>query len=277
MKQFVWLNNKIVLDNHTINQFCDEGFLYAEGLFETMRTYDGEVFLLDRHIARLINSCKIMDIARPKKELLKKAVLETLKANKFDSGYVRLSVWKKSKGTGIFVFTKVVPFYLAKDYQNGFSAVILRDIRQNESSPLVKVKSLNHYFYILLGKRAKRLGSDEAIILNSKGNVCEGTRSNIFIVNQDNIFTPLVDSGCLPGITRQVVMEIAKQLGMNLKETELKQRDLLKSQEAFLTNSLIEIMPLTKIDNKLIGGGESGKKTKLILDKYRRLIKDGYE
>lgn len=277
MKRYAWLGNKIGLFKEAEVPFCDEGFLYGEGLFETMRAYNAEVFLLDRHIRRLINSCRIMNIARPDKELLKRAVLETVKANRLDSGYLRLNVWKKEKGAGVFVFTRNAPFSSDKDYEKGFSAVIFRDIKQNESSPLVKVKSLNHYFYILLGKRAKELGADEAIILNSRGDICEGTRSNIFIIKDDKILTPSIDSGCLPGITREITIEITGQLGMALKETEVKPGDLLKAKELFLTNSLIEIMPLTKIDNRFVADGKPGKITRLVLDKYRGLIRTGYK
>ncbi|MDD5005001.1 MAG: aminotransferase class IV [Candidatus Omnitrophica bacterium] len=277
MKPYVWLDNKIISFKDIDIPFCDEGFLYGQGLFETMRSYDGQVFLLDRHIRRLINSCKIMDIAAPDKNLLKKAVLNTAKKNKLDCAYIRLNVWKKNKKTGIFVFTKDMDFYSRKDYAHGFSAVIFKDIRQNEYSPLVKVKSLNHYFYILLTKMAKAKNADEAIILNDKGGVCEGSRSNIFIIKKGIISTPAINSGCLPGITREIIMEIAKQLSWDLRETEIKPEDLFASDEAFLTNSLIEVMPLTKINAKIIGDGTIGRKTQLILDCYRKLIRECYK
>ena len=150
MKPYVWLDDKIVSYKDIKLPFCDEGFLYGQGLFETMRTYESKVFLLDRHIRRLVDSCRIMDINPPDKRLLNTAIIETVKSNQLNSGYIRLNVWKKDNAVGIFVFTKDNPFYSDKYYQNGFSAVIFSDIRQNENSPLVKVKSLNHYFYILL-------------------------------------------------------------------------------------------------------------------------------
>lgn len=277
MSQYVWLNNKVINIKNTDLPFFDEGFLYGQGLFETMRSYDGEVFLLDRHIKRLVKSCPIMNIACKDRNLLKRAVQKIIKKNKLNSGYIRLNVYKKKNSFGIFVFTKRKHFYSQKDYQNGFSAIISKRIRQNETSPLVKIKSLNHYFYILLSKEAKNHGVDEVIILNNKGNICEGSRSNIFVVKNNIILTPSLNCGCLPGITRQVVLEIIKKLGINFKETEIKPKDLYNSKEAFLTNSLIEIMPLTKIDGKLIGNGKIGKITESILKTYRQLIKIGYK
>ena len=280
MNPFVWLDKSIVSYQDIDIPFCDEGFLYGQGLFETIRSYNGEVFLLERHIRRLIDSCPVMNIMSFNtalfSELLITAVLETVKSNQLNSGYIRLNVWKKKDDIGIFVFTKDDNFYSEEDYQNGFSANIFRDIRQNETSPLVKVKSLNHYLYILIREQSRDYGVHETLILNSKGNICEGTRSNIFITKGDTIITPSLDSGCLPGITREVSIEIARQLKMDLRETEIKPEDLLISEEAFLTNSLIEIMPLVKIDGKLIGNGKLGQKTRLILDAYRKLIKLGY-
>jgi branched-chain amino acid aminotransferase len=155
--------------------------------------------------------------------------------------------------------------------------VIIQDIRQNETSPLTKVKSLNHYFYIWMSKRAERLGADEAIILNSKGNICECSRSNIFIVKKGVIFTPPLDSGCLAGITRHVVIEIAQELKLDLFQMQVKPKDLLSSDEAFVTNSLIEVMPLTWVDNKVMWNGKVGRITRAILEKYRDLISKNYK
>ncbi|MBL7197007.1 MAG: aminotransferase class IV family protein [Candidatus Omnitrophica bacterium] len=281
MNPYVWLDNRIVLYKDIDIPFCDEGFLYGQGLFETMRSYNGEVFLLDRHLKRLINSCSIMETTPSNielfTELLRTAVLETVKSNKLNSGYIRLNVWKKGIDIGTFIFTKDDPFYLDRDYQSGFSAVICKDVIQNESSPLVRVKSLNHYFYILLREKAKDYGANETIILNSKGNICEGSHSNIFIIKDDIISTPPISSGCLPGITREVSIEIARQLKIVLQETDIKPEDLYTSDEAFLTNSLIEIMPLVKVDKKRIGNGKLGQKTKFILEGYRKLIRIGYK
>ncbi|MDD5618772.1 MAG: aminotransferase class IV, partial [Candidatus Omnitrophica bacterium] len=234
-------------------------------------------FLLERHIERLIDSCAVVGITPPKKELLGKAVKSTVERNKLLSGYVRLNVWKKQNGAGIFVFANDKKFYKENDYKKGFHAVIIKDFRQNENSPFVKVKSLSHYFYTFLGKRAEDLGKDEAIILNSKGNICEGARTNIFIVKNGKIFTPPASDGCLPGVTRKAIMEIAKKLKIDLRQRHIKPEDLLSSNEAFVTNSLIEAMPLTQVDNKLIGSGIIGRITTQVLDKYRNLIRENYK
>lgn len=276
MKPYAWLDNKLVLAK-AAEFIPDEGFLYGQGLFETMRSYNGKVFLLERHIKRLIDSCAVMGITPPKKEFLERAVKSTIEKNKLLSGYIRLNLWKKQKDAGIFVFANDKKFYKENDYKKGFHAVIIKDFRQNENSPLAKVKSLSHYFYIFLSKRAKDLGKDEAIILNHKGNICEGARTNIFIVQRGNIFTPPASDGCLPGVTRQAIMEIAGKLKIDLCQRHIKPQDLLSSDEAFVTNSLIEAMPLTQVDNKLIGRGIIGRITTQVLDKYRNLIRENYK
>ena len=277
MKPYVWLDDKVILAKPGKFPFFDEGFLCGQGLFETMRTYSGKVFLLEKHIRRLIGSCPTLDIKAPSSVLLKKAVEEVIKKNKLNSAYVRLNVYKKNKDVGIFVFAKDKKFYAKKDYDKGFSAAIIRDLRQDEASPLAGVKSLNRYFYVLLGEMASNLGADEAIILNSKGSICEGSRSNIFTVKKGVIFTPPVDSGCLAWITREVVIEIAGMLKLDLFQIALKPSDLLSSDEAFATNSLIEVMPLTKVDARIIGRGKIGSLTKLILEKYRSLVYGNYK
>lgn len=276
MKNYAWLDGKIMVAQPK-TPLCDEGFLYGQGLFETMRVYGGKAFLLQRHLQRMIDSCPIMDIVRPSREALASAVTETIKKNKLDSGCVRLNIWKRGKGLGIFAFARNVELCSNADYNKGFSAIIVKDIRQNELSPLPRVKSLNHSFYIILSKRAEKEGVDESLFLNSKGNICEGSRSNIFIVRGNTLVAPPVTAGCLPGITRQMVFEIAQQLQINLLEADIAPDDVTCSSQAFLTNSLVEIMPLTMVEGRPVGSGKPGTLTLTILQKYRSRIQSNCE
>ncbi|MFC1754589.1 aminotransferase class IV [Thermoproteota archaeon] len=276
MNQYVWLNNKIVECDTQGLVFCQEGFLYAQGLFETMRTYNGKVFLLDKHIKRLIGSCGLLEIKTPDFELLERSVKETVKHNSLNSGYIRLNVYKTHDGFGVFVFTKQMPFFSKKDFRDGFTATIINDVRQNDTSPLSGVKSLNYYFHRMLSQKAARAGVDEAIILNTKGHVCEGSRSNIFIVKDKKVKTPPLSSGCLRGVTREAVMGIARELNFGLEETNITPQECLASDEVFLTNSLIEIMPVTKIDEEVIGKWVSGNIASAIYDRYHEIIDSEY-
>lgn len=272
MHKYVWLDDKIIPSSLAKTPFCERGFLYGKGIFETLRSYGTAVPFLDRHIARLVKSSKLLKINPPSKKLLKTAVMSTVKKNKLSSGYIRINVWKKGKGTGIFVYTKNMEFHSAKDYQKGFSAVILKDISHNEAHHTPHIKSLNYYFFVLARDIAFKRGAEEGIILNKKGEVCEGARTNIFIVKDEKLLTPSIKCGCLPGITRGIVMEIAKRIGIVVKETSLKPEDLSKANEAFLTNSLMELMPLTKIDSCLVGNGKVGRLTKTLQKEYQKLI-----
>jgi len=181
---------------------------------------------------------------------------------------------KKARG---FVFAKSRRFYRDKDYKKGLRAAIIYDERQDEHSPLARIKSLDRNFYTLMKRKAEKSGADEAIILNGRGNICEGARTNIFIIRKGKISTPFVYDGCLPGIARQAAMEIACRLKLSVSQKHIKPADLFSSDEAFLTNSLIEIMPLTKVDNKPVGNGRAGVVTLKLLDKYRSLVRKNYK
>jgi len=274
MSQYVWLDKKLTVLEEKKSPLLDEGFLYGQGLFETMRVYSGKVFLLERHIKRLLDGCKQFDIIPPKAELLKRAVNNTVRRNKLRSAYMRLNVWKARKTTRIFIFTKKNYFYNNKDYLKGWSAKIIKEIKLNETSPLTYHKTLNYYFYKYLTNRVIKKGIDESILLNTKGFVCEGSRSNIFIVHNNKVITPSSRSGCLSGITRGAVIELCRKLKIDIRQKDLKTQDLFKSQEIFLTNSLIGIMPLVKIDNKNIGSGKPGMLSILLLAKYRELAQN---
>jgi len=273
MIQYWWLDNKLILPSKN-SVLVDEGFLYGQGLFETMRIYDYRPFLLERHIERLENSCKKLNIVAPPPQLLEKAAKQVIARNKIDSGYLRLNVWKAKNATRIFVFTRRESFYKDSFYKKGFSALLIEDIRINEKSFLTGHKTFNYYFYRHLWEKATKLGKQEAIILNTKGFVCEGSRSNLFIIKNSKVITPPLSSGCLGGITRKVVIEICHNIGITVREDNIKCNELFNCSEAFLTNSLIEVMPLTKINKKLINRARPGEITLLILSEYKKFVQN---
>jgi len=162
--------------------------------------------------------------------------------------------------------------YPEQVYEKGFRAVV-SSIRRNSQSPLSRLKSANYLENMLAKQEARAAGVDEAICLNEKGLLAEASMSNIFLVNDGILRTPGEESGILPGITREVVLELASQLGINTFEQDIRLDELFQTQEAFLTNSLMEIMPLTEIDGKPVGSGEAEFVTRRLMASYKKLVR----
>jgi len=161
--------------------------------------------------------------------------------------------------------------YPKQVYEKGFRAVV-SSIRRNSQSPLSRLKSANYLENMLAKQQARAAGVDEAICLNEKGLLAEASMSNIFLVDDGILRTPGEESGILPGITREVVLELASQLGINTFEQDISLDELFQAQEAFLTNSLMEIMPLTEIDGKPVGSGEPESVTRRLMASYKKLV-----
>lgn len=260
----------------------DRGFLYGDGLFETMRSYGGRIFKLDEHLSRLFRSSKVLKIKMPySKKELKRAVHRDLKAARIKDAYIRLTL---TRGEGTFNFkhdsrmkpnvvvtVKEFKGYPDIFYFRGISAKI-SDIRQNEYSPLSGIKSLNFLDHIIARMRAQDEGFYEAILTNTKGHVAEAATSNIFLVKRGMLLTPSLDSGILPGITRRAVIRIARKLGIRVAEKAITQKELAGADEIFLTNSLGEIFPVVRVGKIAIGNGLPGEMTKLLHAHYKKVI-----
>jgi branched-chain amino acid aminotransferase len=280
MAEIVYLNGKLIPRRQAAIAVMDYGFLYGYGLFETMRAYNGEVFRLEDHLRRLSTSAKILGIPVKTKEL-KSAVAQTIKANRLASARVRIAV---SAGEGemnadpatcqsptvLIIAQKYTP-YPESVYEKGLRAVV-SSIRRNSQSPLSRLKSASYLESISAREEARKAGAEEAICLNDKGFLAEASMSNIFIVSGGLLRTPGRDSGILRGITRRIVLELASQLGISSREEDIRPEELFEAEEAFLTNSLIEVMPLTEVDGRKIGSGKRGAVTGAILKAYRKLL-----
>ncbi len=265
----VYLDDKI-LEEDQLNLHIDEGFLYGYGLFETMRAYNRKPFLLEAHIDRLIDSCSLIDLEPPKRSLMIEKTEELLRESKISDAYIRINYWKAKAFPKFCIIVREFKSYPKKIYREGFKCII-SDFRQNEYSVLSKIKSLNYLNNRLALKEAEEKNTDEAILLNTKGYVCEGSRTNVFLVKDSQILTPSLDCGCLKGITRNTIIDIAKKEGIGVYEKELLPEEILDSSEAFLTNSLLEIAPFVYLDKRPINGGIPGEITKFLSEKYRRL------
>jgi len=280
MSEIVYLNGSLIPRSQARISALDYGFLYGFGLFETMRAYGGQVFRLDSHLNRLARSAEILGL--PIKALdLKGAVMDTIHANKLSDARVRITI---SIGEGgmvpdpsactqptVLILAGHYKPYPKQVYERGFRAVV-SSIRRNSQSPLSRLKSANYLENMLAKQEARAAGVDEAICLNEKGLLAEASMSNIFLVNDGILRTPKVEGGILPGITREVVLELASQLGINTFEQDIRLDELFQTQEAFLTNSLMEIMPLTEIDGKPVGSGEAESVTRRLMANYKKLV-----
>jgi len=284
MDDIVYLNGELTPISLARISPLDYSFLYGYGLFETMRAYSGTIFLLERHLDRLYKASRTLGMVhRLNSYDLGRACYDVLKINKLADARIRLTVsagegdmvpnLDTCKGITIFIAAqKLAPFSSAK-YQEGFNAII-SSLRRNSQSPLSRLKTACYLENILAKRGARAAGFNEALILNERDMLAEGSSSNIFLVDKKVLSTPSLECGVLPGITRGVVLEMAQSLDIKLVETEIKPEELLDSDEAFFTNSIVGIMPLTYIGDRPVGTGKPGVLTKKLMKAYKKLVVD---
>lgn len=280
MSEMVYLNGSLVPRADARIAVMDYGFLYGYGLFETMRAYRGKVFRLDRHLERLTDSAEMLGIAVDK-SVLKNAVMDTVKANGLSEARIRLTVSIGEGGTVPDPASCGEPTVLVvageyqplpdEVYEKGYR-VIVSSIHRNSQSPVSQIKSLNFLENMLSRQEARTAGVDEAICLNEKGMLAEAGMSNVFMVVDGTLKTPGIASGFLPGVTREAVLEIARKLEIPVSEDDITLDELFQADEAFLTNSVMEVMPLTEVDGKLIGSGTPGQVTWKLTAAYEEMV-----
>lgn len=279
--RYCWLNGKTVPERTAKVSVLDRGLLLGEGLFETMRAYNGKVFAFGRHYKRLKEGAKVLGIAVPPLRLLEEAVDALLQANKLREARVRVTITSGAGGPGILPEEQMEPTVLilahpledtnTRIYRKGARAVTL-PIRKVAGAYLGGVKTTSYAENVVGRRLARRAGADEGLFLNTAGDLCEGTASNIFLVKYDELYTPDLASGCLPGVTRSVVLEIAPGVGLRPKETSLSPIDLADADEAFLTSSTREVVPLTLVDGEPVGDGSPGEATLELARAYKEHV-----
>lgn len=282
MPEYVYLNNKLVPAEKAKISVYDHGFLYGDGIFETMRAYGGKVFCQEEHLERLFNSANLICLKIPwSKAELAKAICATIERNQLASAYVRLTV---SRGKGPLGLdprlcpepTLVImarPFISKQEiYEAGVKVITVETRRIPSKAVNPEIKSMNFLNNILAKIETISTGAFEGIMLNYEGWITEGTVSNIFIINGKHLLTPSADSGILIGVTRNTVIGLAANLGLLVKETLLAQDDLYQSEEVFLTNSSGEVIPVVQVDDQVIGSGKPGSKTLELLKGYGQLV-----
>ncbi|MGB9740726.1 MAG: branched-chain-amino-acid transaminase [Candidatus Bathyarchaeales archaeon] len=266
----------------------DHGLLYGDGVFEGIRAYNGIVFKLKEHIDRLYRSAHTIMLQIPiQKEEMIKIVLETLRRNNLKDAYIRLVVTRgvgdlgldprKCQKPTMIVITDKITLLKTEAKEKGITTMISWVKRDPVDATTHEIKSLNYLNSILAKIEANISGVDEAICLDKNGFVCEGVAENIFIVKERRIFTPPSYTGALPGITAEVIMNLARKLGYEVIEKNITPYELFNADEVFFTGTAAEIVPVREINKRTIGDGKPGPVTKKLMEEFAKIVQDPKE
>lgn len=286
MEEMIYLNGSLVPCSQARISVFDHGFLYGYGLFETMRAYNGKIFLLERHVKRLLEGAEAIGLGGLGGIDLAQACRDTLKANQLTEARLRITVtngesevlpWEEKPGAPTVVVTsRPYQGFSSEKYEQGFR-VGIASVRRDALSGVSEVKSVNYLVSVLARVETARYGLDEALLLNEDGYIAEGGNSNVFFVRGSRLVTPSLGSGILPGITREVVAELADGLGIIVTEGTVGLGVIRQCEEAFLTSSIIEVMPVVAVRDENgqmmnIGTGKPGEITRQLLAAYQERV-----
>ncbi|MCM8825141.1 MAG: branched-chain-amino-acid transaminase [Candidatus Omnitrophica bacterium] len=282
MGLWIYLDGKFVDEKQAKISVFDHGLLYGDGVFEGLRIYSGKLFRVKEHIERLYRSAKAIMLEIPvSMEGMIDIIVKTVRKNKLRDAYVRVVVTRGIGDLGldprkclrptIFVIASKIKLYPEEYYENGLSLVTIATRRNLTESINPAIKSLNYLNNVLAKIEATNAGAMEGIFLNNEGYVAECTGENIFMINGNNLWTPPIFAGALGGITRDVVIQLGKEMGLNVEERLLTRYDLYNADECFLSGTAAEIVPVTVIDGRKIGAGKIGELTKKIREKFHKL------
>lgn len=279
----IYLDGNLVPKSEAKISVFDHGFLYGDGIFEGIRIYSGNIFKLHEHLVRLYESAKSICLEIPlTMEEMEEATVETVRANNLQDGYIRLVV---SRGAGdlgldpancpkpcVVIIADQVRLYPQELYEKGLEIVTVPTRRNTVDALNPKIKSLNYLNNVLVKLEAKRAGVLEALMLNSEGYVCEASGDNVFLVKNGRILTPPGYLGALEGITKNVVMDLARNLGYDVQEVPFTRHDVFVADEVFLTGTAAEVIPVVNVDGRVIGTGKPGEVTKQLITAFREIV-----
>lgn len=283
MSATVNVNGRITGERDAVVSVFDHGLLYGEGIYETLRTYRGRLFLFDRHMRRMRNSARLIVLDLPfTDDDMALRVRETMAASDLEGAeaYVRVLV---TRGVGelsydpkatpvpsIIIIVKPQVDPTPDEYERGVRVVIVDVVRNHPKTVDPMIKSNNLLNSALGAQEAIRRGGFEGVMRNYRGELSECTTANLFIVKDGAALTPPLESGLLPGITREFFFNIGKEAGIDVREQVLRDDDLFSADEAFLTSTTREAVPIVTVDNRKIGSGRPGPVTKALLGEFRR-------
>ncbi len=281
MQEKVFLNDKLVESAKARVPVTDSGFLYGAGLFETMRANNGVVFSLKDHLDRLFFSAGALSIPIEEtynRKYITDAIYKLLKANKLSEARLRLTVTsgpmakegEQQKPTLLITATKLTP-YPQEFYKNGV-LVVLSPFRQNTAEPIYGHKTTSYFSRMLALKRAHQKRAAEALWFTVDNRLAEGCISNVFLVKDSALYTPFIRTPILAGVARKTVCQIAFRDSINLAEKDLYINDVLGADEIFLTNVIMQILPVCRVENHDVGNGRPGPMTKILQKKIEEFI-----
>jgi branched-chain amino acid aminotransferase len=279
----IYIDGKYFSKSEAKISVFDHGLLYGDGVFEGIRSYEGAVFRLDQHLTRLFESAKSIDLQIPLNyEEFKEAILETLRINKLTDAYVRVIV---TRGVGTLGLTPVscplptiiiIADYLKPLFEGVNVKAVVASTRRNAVTALnPMIKSLNYLNNILARIEAIKAKVDEAIMLNQNGTVAEGTGDNVFIVKDEVVITPPPTAGILIGVTREAVIALASKERIQVLEKDFTIHEVYNADEAFLSGTAAEIVPLVEVDGKKIGNGDVGPITSKLIEDFKKIRTTG--
>ena len=282
----VWLNGQVLDKDDAKLSVYDHATLYGDGVFEGIRIYGGKIFQSEAHLNRLFDSAKHIRLAIPcTKQELHEAMTETIRADERTDGYIRLVVTRGAGTLGlspfkcpsptVFIIVDDILLYPREMYEDGMAVIIAKTVRISPQMLDPRVKSLNYLNNILAKIEAVDAGVPEALMLNARGNIAEGTGENVFIVSDGEVITPPREAGMLVGVTRGIVIHLARRLALPLVEKDIRPDDLYAADECFLTGTAAEVIAVTRIDGTPIGGGKVGPIARRLMAAFREFIAAG--
>jgi branched-chain amino acid aminotransferase len=275
----IWLNDRLVDESEAKISVFDHGLLYGDGVFEGIRVYSGRIFEFDAHLDRLYRSAKAIRLELPiSREKIIEATEKTVGANGFSDGYIRLVVTRGigtlglnpfvCKNPQLFVIADKIQLYPHELYEKGLRVISASTLRNHPQALPPQMKSLNYLNNILAKIEAVDANAPEAIMYNQQGYVAEATGDNVFVVLGGIVYTPPVQAGSLEGITRDVVIKLAKIEKLKVLERNLTRFDLYAADEMFLTGTAAEVIGVVDVDGRIIGAGKPGPITNLLRKKF---------
>lgn len=280
----VWMDGQFVETAQAGVNVYDHGVLYGDGVFEGLRAYNGRIFQVEAHVRRLFEGARALRLTIPASaEQIIEALYASLKANDLRDAYLRLVV---TRGVGtlglnpfkcgkacLFIIADQIALYPREMYENGMSVIVASTVRNHPNALNPRIKSLNYLNNVMARIEAVDAGVSEAIMLNPQGLVCEATGDNVFVMRHGRLITPPVSAGILEGITREVVMCLARDMDICMAEENLSRFDLYTCDECFLTGTAAEVIGVTCIDGRIIGDGTVGPVTRKILKAFHEEVR----